>query len=205
MVSASRRETVPFYPPWPESWCETGWTSSFASGSQRRRRRSRLRLPTSGVGDPVGQGLIHSYVRPGGNITGVTDLNIELSAKRLELFKELLPELKRVLLPYNVHNVYQAANFMQYHAAAHRLGLVLVDRPLRTIEEARDVLAGVRKEDIDGILAPREVDLNIPGFVLEATTKQGIPSMFELAFYLKDGGLASYGPSGLASGRWHGW
>jgi putative ABC transport system substrate-binding protein len=155
----------------------------------------------SGVGDPVGRGLIHAYARPGGNITGVTDLNMELSAKRLELFKELLPELKRVLLPYNAHNVYQAANFMQYHAAAHRLGLVLVDRPLRTIEEARDVLAGVRKEDIDGILAPREVDLNIPGFVLKATTKQGIPSMFELAFYLKDGGLASYGPSGLASGR----
>jgi len=155
----------------------------------------------SGVGDPVGQGLIQSYARPGGNITGVTDLNIEFSAKRLELFKELLPELKRVLFPYHAHNAYQTANFMQYRAAAHRLGLVLVDRPLHTIEEARDVLAGVRKEDIDGMLAPREVDLNIPGFVLEATTRQGIPSMFEIAFYLKDGGLASYGPSGFASGR----
>jgi putative ABC transport system substrate-binding protein len=155
----------------------------------------------NGVGDPVGHGLIHSYARPGGNITGVTDLNLELSAKRLELFKELLPELKRVLFPYNAHNAYQAANFMQYRAAAHRLGLVLVDRPLRTIEEARDVLASVRKEEIDGMLAPRDVDLNIPGFVLEATTKQGIPSMFEIAFYLKDGGLASYGPSGFASGR----
>jgi putative ABC transport system substrate-binding protein len=155
----------------------------------------------NGVGDPVGHGLIHSYARPGGNITGVTDLNLELSAKRLELFKELLPELKRVLFPYNAHNAYEAANFMQYRAAAHRLGLVLVDQPLRTIEEARDVLASVRKEEIDGMLAPRGVDLNIPGFVLEATTKQGIPSMFELAFYLKQGGLASYGPSGFASGR----
>ena len=155
----------------------------------------------SGVGDPVGQGLIHSYAQPGGNITGVTDLNVELSAKRLELFKELLPALKRVLFPYNAHNAYQAANFIQYRTAAHRLGLVLVDRPLHTIEEARDALTGIRKEDIDGMLAPRDVDLNIPGFVLEATTKQGIPSMFELAFYLKDGGLASYGPSGFASGR----
>ena len=58
----------------------------------------------SGVGDPVGQGLIQSYARPGGNITGVTDLNIEFSAKRLELFKELLPELKRVLFPYSNSN-----------------------------------------------------------------------------------------------------
>jgi putative ABC transport system substrate-binding protein len=155
----------------------------------------------SGVGDPVGQGLIHAYARPGSNITGVTDLNTELSAKRLELFKELLPELKRVLFPYNAHNVYHAALVMQYRTAAHRLGLALIDQPLRTIEEARDVLTGVRKKDIDGILAPRDVDLNIPGFVLEATTKQGIPSRFEIAFYLKDGGLASYGPSGFATGR----
>jgi putative ABC transport system substrate-binding protein len=154
-----------------------------------------------GVGEPVGQGLINSYARPGGNITGVTDLNRELSAKRLALFKELLPELKRVLFPYHAHNVYHAAILMQYRVAAHRLGLVLMGQTLRTIEEARDVLAGVRNEDIDGILAPRDVDLNIPGFVLEATTKRGIPSMFEIAFYLNDGGLASYGPSGFATGR----
>jgi ABC-type uncharacterized transport system substrate-binding protein len=67
--------------------------------------------------------------------------------------------------------------------------------------EARDALASVRKEEIDGMLAPHAMDLNIPGFVLEATTKQGIPSMFDGAFYLKDGGLASYGPSEFASGR----
>jgi putative ABC transport system substrate-binding protein len=154
-----------------------------------------------GVGDPVGQGLIKSYARPGGNITGVTDLNMDVSSKRLELFKELLPGLKRVLFPYNATNEHQAANVMQYRAAAQHLGIVLVERQLRTLAEARDALAGVRKEEIDGMLAPHDVDLNIPGFVLEATTKQGIPSMFDGAFYLKDGGLASYGPSEFASGR----
>jgi putative tryptophan/tyrosine transport system substrate-binding protein len=155
----------------------------------------------SAVGDPVGQGLIQSYARPGGNITGVAELNIELSAKRLQLFTELLPGLKRVLFPYYVHNAHQAANAQEYRAAAHRLGLELVERPLRTMEEARDTLAGVRQADIDGMLAPPGVDLNIPGFVLDATTRQGIPSMFVAAFYLKDGGLASYGPSWFASGR----
>jgi putative tryptophan/tyrosine transport system substrate-binding protein len=153
------------------------------------------------VGDPVGQGLIQSYARPGGNMTGVTNLNVDLSAKRLELFRELLPGLKRVLFPYNAHNAHQAANVMQYRAAAQRLGLVLLERQLRTREEARDALAGVQKEDIDGMLAPQDVDLNIPGFILEATTRQGIPSMFYTAFYLQHGGLASYGPSAFASGR----
>jgi putative tryptophan/tyrosine transport system substrate-binding protein len=153
------------------------------------------------VGDPVGRGLIQSYARPGGNMTGVTDLNIEVSPKRLELFQALLPGLKRVLFPYHAHNAYQATILQQYRTAAHRLGLVLVERPLRTLEEARDTLAGIRKADIDGMLAPPDVDLNIPGFVLEATTRHGIPSMFDSAFYLKDGGLASYGPSWFASGR----
>jgi len=152
-------------------------------------------------GDPVGQGLIKSYAQPGGNITGVADLNMDVSSKRLELFKELIPGLKRVLFPYSATNDHQAANVMQYRAAAQPLGLVLVERQLRTMVEARDALAGVRKEEIDGMLAPHDVDLNIPGFVLEATTQQGIPSMFDGAFYLQDGGLASYGPSEFASGR----
>ena len=155
----------------------------------------------SAVGDPVGQGLIQSFARPGGNLTGVAELNLELSAKRLQLFKELLPGLKRVLFPYHAHNAHQAANAQEYRAAAHRLGLVLVEQKLHTMAEARDALAGVRKADIDGILTPPGVDLNIPGFVLETTTRQGVPSMFVAAFYLKDGGLASYGPSWFASGR----
>jgi putative ABC transport system substrate-binding protein len=155
----------------------------------------------AGVGDPVGQGLIASYARPGGNMTGVTDLNQEVSAKRLQLFTELLPGLKRVLFPYHAHNTYQAATARQYRDAAQRLGLELVEWKLRTVAEARDALARVRKEDIDGMVAPRNVDLNIPGFVLDATTRHGIPSMFGAAFYLKDGGLASYGPSWFASGR----
>ena len=153
------------------------------------------------VGDPVGQGLIDSYARPGGNITGVTDLEIVLSAKRLQLFKELLPRLKRVLVPYSASNAHHAANVTQYRAAAPRLGIVLVERKLRTMEEARDALARVRKEDFDGILAARDADLNIPGFVLETTARQGIPSMFASSFWLKDGAFASYGPSLVASGR----
>jgi putative ABC transport system substrate-binding protein len=155
----------------------------------------------SAVGDPVGLGLIQSYARPGGNMTGVTDLNIEVSTKRLELFQDLLPGLQRVLYPYHAHNAHQATILQQYRAAAHRLGIALVEQPLRTMEEARDALAGVRKADINGMLAPPGVDLNIPGFVLDATTRQGIPSMFDSAFYLQDGGLASYGPSWFASGR----
>jgi putative ABC transport system substrate-binding protein len=153
------------------------------------------------VSDPVGLGLVKSHARPGGNITGVTDLDTALSAKRLQLFEELIPGLRRVLLPYNAANRHHAALVSRYRAAARRLGIHLVERKLRTMDEARAALTRVRKGDVDGILAAADVDLNIPGFVLEATRRQRIPSMFHAAFFLKDGGFASYGPSFLASGR----
>ena len=106
-----------------------------------------------------------------------------------------------MLLPYNANSATQAAYVKQYRTAAQRLGIVLVERKLLTMGEARHALARVRKDDIDGILAPRDADLNIPGFVLEATTRRGIPTMFDSVFWLKDGGVASYGPSYIASGR----
>jgi putative ABC transport system substrate-binding protein len=177
------------------------YCSGEADAKAAQQATSTHPIVFNGVGDPVGQGLIASYARPGGNITGVADLNLELSAKRLQLFTELLPRLKRVLYPYHANNAYQAAKALQYRAAAHRLDLVLVERPLHTMAEAREALAQIRKEDIDGMLAPRDVDLNIPGFVLETTTRQGIPSMFDTAFYLTYGGFASYGPSAFSLGR----
>ena len=154
-----------------------------------------------GAADPVGEGLIESFARPGGNVTGVTDLDLTVSGKRLQMFKQMIPGLKRVLFPYNERNPYQAGSAKHYREAAQRLGLVLVELKLATMDEAGAALAGVRKDEIDGILAPRDVDLNIPGFVLEATKNLKIPSMFDNTFYLKDGGLASYGHSFLASGR----
>ena len=57
-----------------------------------------------GSGDPVGLGLVQSLARPGGNITGVADLDIELVPKRMEIFRELVPGLKRVLTPYDATN-----------------------------------------------------------------------------------------------------
>ena len=126
-----------------------------------------------GVGDPIGRGLIESYNRPGGNATGVADLDLEVSGKRLQLFKELIPALQRVLFPYDEHNNYGAAQAELYRTAAQRLHVVLVERQLETEDEARAALADLRSEGIDGMLAPGDVSLNIPGLVLEFAAKEG--------------------------------
>jgi putative tryptophan/tyrosine transport system substrate-binding protein len=154
-----------------------------------------------GVGDPIVRGLIASYNRPGGNATGVANLDLEVSGKRLQLFKDVIPGLKRVLLPYDKDNNYDAVQAELYRTAAQRLGVVLVERQLATEEEARAALAGIRRGDVDGMLAPQDVSLNIPGLVLEFARKEGIPAMFASSVYLADGGVASYGGSRDAAGR----
>ncbi len=161
------------------------------------------RVPTVfvGVNDPVGIGLIKSFARPGGNITGVTDLELSLAPKRLEIFHEVVPGLKRVLFPYDPADTYSVAGAKVYREAARRLGIVLVEKPLRTEEEAKSALNRVQKGEIDGILRPASSSLNIPGFILEAAAKREIPTMFNAVFMVEQGALASYGPDEYETGR----
>ena len=164
---------------------------------------TRIPIVFAGLGgNPVEMGLIQSFARPGGNITGVVNLDVDLGPKRLEVFRALIPGLHRVLFPYDPTDASNVAAARGYREAAHHLGLVLVEQPVRTLAEAQATLAQVRKDAVDGILQPPHMAWNIPGFILETATQQGIPAMFNGAFFVEQsGGLASYGPDPYASGR----
>ena len=162
---------------------------------------TQIPIVFAGVSDPVRLGLIQSFARPGGNITGVTDLGFTLGPKRLELFHEIIPSLKRVLYLYDANDPFSKMAARLYREAARRLGIVLVERAVRTEEEVQATLARVGKGEVDGILATYQVALNIPGFILESTSQQGIPSMFTIPFLVESGGLASYGPDSFETGR----
>src|SRR5213593_2725334 len=108
-----------------------------------------------GGGDPVELGLVKSLARPGGNLTGIASLDVELAPKRLEIFRELVPGLKRVLLIYDATNKHAVEQLAPYRAAAWNLGLTFVERPVRSQEEAGAAIAGLRKGEVDGILSPR--------------------------------------------------
>ncbi len=172
-----------------------------APAKAAQRATSQIPIILGGVGDPIGLGLIQSFARPGKNITGVTDLDFELGPKRLEVFREMVPTLRRVLFPYSAGDPYSLAEAKAYRAAAQRLGITLVEMPLRTQDEAQALLARLRKGEVEGILAPNASSLNIPGFVLEATSKRTIPTMFGASFWVERGGLASYGPDYHETGR----
>ncbi len=177
------------------------FTSDENAAKAAQAATNRIPIVFTDVGDPLGLGLVQAFAKPGGNITGVTGLSLELAPKRLDVFREIIPSLKRVLLPYNVTDSYAVAEARVYRDAARRLGIVLVEKPLRSQEEAEAALAQVRKGDVDGILKPRGISLNIPGFILEAAALRGIPTMFVGTWYVERGGLASYAESSHESGR----
>jgi putative ABC transport system substrate-binding protein len=153
------------------------------------------------VDDPVAFGLVQSYARPGGNLTGVTDLGIQLGPKRLELFREMIPSLQRVLFPYDAADTVSAKELQIYRQAADHLGIEVVEMALRTQAEAQAMLTRSRDETGQGSLSPYGLYLNIPGFILQATSERAIPTMFPQAFYVERGGLASYRSNLYESGR----
>lgn len=161
----------------------------------------RIPIVFMGGSDPVGIGLVQSLAHPGGNITGTADLDVELGPKRMEIFRELVPGLKRLLVPYHATNAYIVAQLPTYRESARLLGLTLIEKPLRTEEEARTTLGKIRKGEVDGILAPRFLTLNIPGFVLETAQQQGLPTMFYGSFFVDHGGLAAFSAADEQLGR----
>jgi putative ABC transport system substrate-binding protein len=154
-----------------------------------------------GGSDPVGAGFVESFARPGGNITGVADLDTDLAPKRLELFRDLIPGLKRILFPYNADELGAPVNVKLHREAARRLGLTLVERPLGSQAEAQELLGSQRRGDVDGIFSPRSVALNIPAFILEGATRFSIPAMFHDSIWVEQGGLASYSANTYQVGR----
>jgi putative tryptophan/tyrosine transport system substrate-binding protein len=176
-------------------------TESGTTAKAAQMATNQIPIVFIGAGDPVGLGLVQSFARPGGNITGVADLDVDLVPKRMELFRAMVPGLKRVLVPYDATNPEAVAQMAVHRDAAGRLGLTLVEKAVRSEDEARAAITGLRKADADGIFALRFLSSNIPGFILEITQKGVMPTMFHVPFFVERGGLASYSANTYALGK----
>lgn len=88
---------------------------------------------------------------------------------------------------YDIHNAYSARATQAYRDAARHLGIMLVERPVRSAEEAKTVLGQIQKGEVDGLLQAPSAGLNIPGLLLEVMHQQGIPAMFTGSFRPEQG------------------
>jgi ABC-type uncharacterized transport system substrate-binding protein len=166
------------------------------------RATASIPIIALGIGDPVALGLAESLARPGANVTGIGNLRSELSAKRLELFKEMVPSLRRVLVSYDPRELDDRGAASVAKAAASRLDLQVIENPITDPLQIEPALADLEQGGTDGILIVQSgLSLNIPGRSLEVATSNGIPTMYPHAFWPKFGALASFGPNQYAQGR----
>jgi putative ABC transport system substrate-binding protein len=154
------------------------------------------------AGDPVKLGLVRSLARPGGNITGIGSLRAELTGKRLELFKEVVPSLRRVLVTYDPREAEEREAVASAQPVAARVGVELLERSITAPLDMEAGLAALKPGGSDGILIVQPgLNLNIPGRSLEVATSNKIPTMYPASFWSKFGALASYGPDQYLQGR----
>jgi putative ABC transport system substrate-binding protein len=130
----------------------------------------------------------------------VTHAFPEVNPRALDVFRSLIPTLKRVLVPYDADDSGLVEPLQALRSTASRLGIELVERAVHTQEEARQVIMATRPAEVDGIL-PVGGRWNIAGYALQASLQHRIPTIFSRAWLAAYGGLASYGPSWYSLGR----
>jgi putative ABC transport system substrate-binding protein len=148
------------------------------------------------VGDPVGIGVVESLARPGGNATGLTILAPELSGKRLELLKEVVPKLSRVAAMLNPTNPVYRTELQETHAGAKSLGLqiepVIEVTNLTTLQEGFTTLSRDRVPAL--LLLTDAIFYSMRDRILEYASKSRLPVMYWQTEFAEAGGLMSYGP-----------
>jgi putative ABC transport system substrate-binding protein len=157
----------------------------------------RVPIVFSNVGDPVALGLVRDLARPGGNLTGVNNMSVEITAKRLELLKDLLPRGSRIAVLSNPSHPLAAALLKNARAAAQTVGVEIEVVEASTIEQLREAFARAQRERAAGVLVAPD-----PFFYFEAARiarlalDTRLPSVFELREWVEAGG---YSPTVRAS------
>jgi putative ABC transport system substrate-binding protein len=150
------------------------------------------------VGDPVGAGIVTRLAQPGGNVTGVSSLQTELVAKRLEVLKTLAPAVRRVWIIHYRVDLGTTPMITRALETAQRLNLDVMPRGVLDADELKQVLKEVRRED--AILAPEGSNPELTIAMLEKSLSQRVPAVFGTALWIGYGGLISYGPDYYAQG-----
>jgi len=146
--------------------------------------------------DPVGTGIVTELARPGGNVTGVTLASPEISGKRLELLKELVPRATRVAVVFNDGDPGKLRELGRLQQAARGLNLVLEPMPLKEVGALAGTLAAIdRARPTALIVLADPVTIALRSALADFAAARRLAAMYELAAFVDAGGLIAYGPN----------
>src|SRR5262249_8294181 len=160
------------------------------------KTRATLPVVVFSTGDPVGTGLVDNLARPSAHVTGISDMTVELSPKRLQLLKELVPTLRRVGIIWNTADAGMVLRYQSSDAAARILGIAIQPFGVREPEDIDRAFEAMARERPDAVL--------VVAYALTIVNRRRIygfaavnrlPVLYdENRFLLHDGGLMFYGP-----------
>ena len=152
------------------------------------------------AGDVVETGLVASLARPGGNVTGVNDPAAVLSAKRLEILKELVPGAKRIAVLWNAGNYAMTLRYREIEKAAQVLGMSIDPLGVREPDDFDFALAAMTRAHPDALMMVTDALTNLNRQrVLDYVSARQIPAMYEFGYVVRAGGLISYGSDQIES------
>jgi putative tryptophan/tyrosine transport system substrate-binding protein len=154
------------------------------------------------VSDPVGSGFVAGLARPGGNITGFTNFESEMSGKWLGLLKEAAPNLTRVAMPFHPETANNVAFLRAAEAVAPSLGVqVTAARVHDGIEIERAIAAFAREPDGGLLITPHPILVTNRGSIIELAARYHLPAIYPFGYIATEGGLIAYGPDQIDQWR----
>jgi len=149
----------------------------------------------AGAGDPVANGLVASLARPGGNVTGLSNQQADVTGKRLQLLREVVPDLRRLAILGNAGNPAIVFEMAEAQAAARMLGLDVATFELRRAEDIASVFQALKgRVDALSVHGDPLTTTNRVRIITLATAAR-LPTIFTSRDNVESGGLMSYGPS----------
>lgn len=149
----------------------------------------------TGAGDPVATGLVDGLARPGGNLTGVTELSTDLSAKRLEILRDAVPNLHRVAMLWNADDLGMTLRYQSAQSAAGVLGVKVQALGVREPDDFDHAFAEMQRDLPQAILMVSDaLTMLNRKHVVDFANANRLPTIFEVGSVVRDGGLMSYGP-----------
>ena len=168
-------------------------TSGTASTRAAQKATSTIPIIMASTGaDPVAEGFVTSLARPGGNITGLTNMSIDLAGKRLELLKETVPKSSRVAVLLDPSRP-RAAEVKEIHDAAHALGVQVQSPIVKGSDDFKDAFRSATKGRADALMIVAGGVFNAHRPLLtELAAKSRLPAMYSEHEYVYAGGLMVY-------------
>ena len=167
---------------------------SITAASAAKAATATIPIVFSGAGDPVKLGLVASLNRPGANVTGTTNLGVELGPKRLELIRELVPQATVIGVIANPAGITSSGNMANLQAAARRVGQELIVLHASTVDEIDTAFATAAERRCGALL------IDVSGFfinrrdhIVALAARHAIPANYPTRDFVEDGGLVSYG------------